>query len=193
MFIISDQLTKTGFDQTIKDLVYSFETPVHWEYSDVTCPVTETPIGIRNQKVIETFYFAGDISVDHPIYVSMVEYLRTIMARQGLKLKNIVRFRSNIFTKQDGSYRDTHHTVHVDSPVEGRLSFLYYVEDADGPTVFFNETYSDTMSASDLSEKTRIFPKQGRYVVFDSNRYHASSSPVDSSKRSVLNIVFEVE
>jgi hypothetical protein len=41
-----------------------------------------------------------------------------------------------------------------------------------------------------LTECGRVSPKKGRAVIFPSNRYHASSSPVEASRRVIINFVF---
>ena len=194
MFIVSDQLVDSGFAAEIQELVYGFEKPLTWGYSDLAVRIVEKPIGILNDNVKEAFYFSADVPAEHPIYTKIVEYLIPILNQQGIQIGDnyIYRFRSNIFTKQNETYRGSHHTIHVDDPGGTFISFLYYVEDSDGETVFFNEVYSDTMTKDGLSEKIRVTPKRGRYALFDSNIYHASASPVDSPKRSVLNFVFEV-
>lgn len=193
MFIVSNQLVDSGFSVEIQELVYGFEKPLTWGYSDLAVRIVEKPIGILNDNVKEAFYFSADVSAEHPIYAKIVEHLIPILNQHGIRIGDRYRFKSNIFTKQNETYRGGHHTIHVDDPSGAFLSFLYYVEDSDGETVFFNETYSDTMTKDRLSEKIRVTPKRGRYVIFDSNMYHASASPVDSPRRSVLNFVFEVE
>lgn len=58
---------------------------------------------------------------------------------------------------------------------------LYYINDADGPTYFFNEKY-ELLDA--------IEPKMGRAVIFDGSQIHAGSSPIKNSFRFALNINF---
>ena len=57
--------------------------------------------------------------------------------------------------------------------------FLYYINDSDGDTIFFND---------EGSEIKRISPKKGRIVFFDGSIKHTGSS--SSHLRAVLNIDF---
>ena len=64
------------------------------------------------------------------------------------------------------------------------LSFLYYLNDADGDTVFYNE---------DLSEINRIKPKQNMCVVFNSKILHAAAKPCNSYNRITINFMIEID
>jgi len=59
--------------------------------------------------------------------------------------------------------------------------FLYYINDADGPTYFYNEN-NELVDA--------IEPKMGRAVIFDGSILHAGSNPVKFPLRFALNINF---
>lgn len=73
-----------------------------------------------------------------------------------------------------------HNNIHTDS-AEPHTVLLYYVNDSDGPTYFFNHQNEvvDTVSA-----------KKGRAVIFDGSIKHASSCPKNGS-RITLNINFK--
>ena len=65
---------------------------------------------------------------------------------------------------------------------------VYYVNDSDGDTVLFNEFYN----TKSVSINRRIAPKKGRAVIFDSNRFHASSNPINTPTRFVINFTFKL-
>ena len=81
---------------------------------------------------------------------------------------------------------------HVDSANPNHISYLYYVNESDGPTLFYpygsvlpyfyNETNED---------KASVDFKQGRLVRFPSNLLHSSSLPYKYDSRVVLNLMFE--
>jgi ectoine hydroxylase-related dioxygenase (phytanoyl-CoA dioxygenase family) len=77
---------------------------------------------------------------------------------------------------------------HIDADIS-HLVFIYYVNDSDGDTVFFKQKFNG-FPVKNLDEEFRISPKAGTAVLFDGNQYHASSSPVNSDYRCVLNIDF---
>tara|TARA_R110000803_G_C11842327_1_gene304764 strand:- start:71 stop:628 length:558 start_codon:yes stop_codon:yes gene_type:complete len=58
--------------------------------------------------------------------------------------------------------------------------FLYYVNDSEGETVFYNEQ---------KEEIKRVTPKKGRACFFDGSIYHSASTP-NITSRAVININF---
>lgn len=80
--------------------------------------------------------------------------------------------------------------AHVDTN-EPHLVCLYYVNDADGDTVIYNETVDELINLPGLTNdmltvKQTISPKKGRVVLFNGNRYHSSSTPT-TNKRCIIN------
>ena len=88
-----------------------------------------------------------------------------------------------------------HH--HIDT-FQKHLSVLYYVCDADGETVLFENMYQPLGDASmeeidqnrpelsALKEKLRVEPKRGRVVVFDGYHWHTATQP-KKELRCVIN------
>ena len=68
-----------------------------------------------------------------------------------------------------------HYAPHTDRPEE-HLGLIYYLNDSDGDTVFFED------------EKIieRVSPKKGRIVLFDGNTLHAGGYPSDTP-RCIVN------
>lgn len=69
-----------------------------------------------------------------------------------------------------------HYAPHVDFPFPHTV-VLYYLNDADGDTVFFD-------SKGNITE--RVSPKKGRVLVFDGTLYHGGGIP-KKGPRSVVN------
>ena len=67
---------------------------------------------------------------------------------------------------------------HVDFDEPGLTTALYYVNDSDGNTVFFDDTYN-------MVEE--IKPQRGKVVIFDGLTYHASTCPTLTTNRITLN------
>lgn len=67
-------------------------------------------------------------------------------------------------------------------PVDHKV-LLYYINQTDGPTYFFDDSYQiiDT-----------VYPKKGRAVIFDGSQIHAASNPVHNPFRFILNVDFKV-
>ena len=68
---------------------------------------------------------------------------------------------------------------HIDlDPGDEHTVVLYYVNDSDGDTKFFNK---------DFELIKRVSPKKGKVVIFHSNTLHTSSNPIESPYRMVVN------
>lgn len=80
-----------------------------------------------------------------------------------------------IDTRFDGKY----HTPHIDNGFDDQITAIYYVNDADGDTFFFDDNGSVTK---------RITPKKGTLVMWKGKVFHAKASPVKSLSRVVINI-----
>lgn len=77
----------------------------------------------------------------------------------------------------------TLNNIHPDlreEDVPGAITILYYVNDSDGDTYFFNNEECIK----------RIKPVKGTAAIYPANTYHAGSTPVESKNRTVLNMVF---
>jgi hypothetical protein len=85
-----------------------------------------------------------------------------------------------------GSEYDAHHIDLLDE----HFALLYYVCDADGDTVIFENMYSKSNpkppQPSALKEKIRVTPKQGRVVIFDGYYWHTATQPTNGL-RCVIN------
>jgi len=82
------------------------------------------------------------------------------------------------------NYGPPHTDVEIPDPnlpgAKKAISVIYYINNTDGDTVFFNKK---------LNEIKRVSPRQGRAVIFDSNINHAGSCPIYSPCRQIINII----
>jgi len=86
---------------------------------------------------------------------------------------------------------------HIDT-FQKHISILYYVSNADGETVLFENMYSPKANPSpedilsnrpdeeQLVEKARVMPKKGRVLVFDGYHWHTATQPT-KGVRLVIN------
>lgn len=142
----------------------------------------------------------GDNIVDSPQFVHMamfnkqkqspfadncISILNQFAKKNNIRVDDIIRIKANMILKNcDAGI----HYPHVDADKD-HLVFLYYVNDSDGDTIFFNEKY-DGSKIDNLTVMSRVSPESGKAVVFDGRTYHASSSPSIGDYRCVINIDF---
>lgn len=108
----------------------------------------------------------------------------------NIVISDIFRCKINLLQPKKDCVEGTFNPPHDDGG-PNELSLIYYVNDSDGDTYFFNEFFSG--SKPELTIYKRITPKKGKAVLFDSARYHCSSNPINSERRVALNFVFGVK
>ena len=92
------------------------------------------------------------------------------------KMDDIVRVKANCLFNTTS---DKYHTPHIDGYPAPAYAGIYYVNDSDGDTVFFDKNWKVT---------ERIAPEKGKFVLFDGNIFHASTSPQKTNVRLIINI-----
>jgi hypothetical protein len=131
----------------------------------------ETPIpdiGFGNN------FWNGDKHIDNTIFLLQNFYY--FCSFKKINVLDILRARY-FLQPPVGQIQTQNPHIDVDIP---HWVFLYYVNDSEGDTVFYDK---------DFNETKRIAPKKGRVAFFDGNIYHSASKP-KSRPRAVININF---
>ena len=102
------------------------------------------------------------------------------------KIHGYYRLKANLTVPVNGWTKDTVQEPHIDMPIP-HLVCLYYVNDSDGDTFFFNETFNEEREPEQFTIMERVAPKKGRAVIFDGLRYHGSNCPIESQSRFIIN------
>jgi|TARA_B100001996_G_scaffold263530_1_gene205549 hypothetical protein len=95
------------------------------------------------------------------------------------------RIKINLLPRRETKH--LYHTPHVDFD-QPHWTIIYYVNDSDGPTIFFKQKYDGHKQKLELKQK--VEPRQGRFVLFDGLHYHTSSNPQYNDWRCVINFNF---
>ena len=140
--------------------------------------------------------FANDDEITSDYY-KFIEPLKLIFeSHMRAKVKLTHRIKSNLLINQRGPYIqpphvDTLELIDNDVDCLGYKTLLYYVNDSDGDTIFYNEFYTGEPVGL-VTEQQRVSPKKGRAVIFDSNQIHSGSCPSVNDTRMVINSVFGI-
>lgn len=168
--MITDYVVGEKWSNEIERIFFDREFP--WYYVDnVTHENNDTSVygfyhGIFNEgKVLSTTY-----NLIMPILYQFCD-------KNSININQILRVRAGLLTM---SGVKGHHVPHVDYYMEHK-TLLYYVNDSDGETYFFNEKLATT---------DKIQPEKGKAVLFDGRILHASSSPIKNNRRIVINYNF---
>jgi len=187
MIKVIDNLLAPSYCDSLVDLT---KNHLMYDYITRTSPqdfLTDTNIKDAGQLSCVVFdpdlqnkvYFGWAYEQLKPIFYTV----KDMCPELGLLGTSRVKF--NVLLKQDFKYH--YNQPHMDS-TNTTYSMVYYLNDGDGDTFLFNEKYGDEFS--DFTVMERISPKKNRAVIFEANRYHASSNPSQAENRYVLNWVF---
>ncbi len=160
-----------------------------WYFHGGTNETTNQDAVLTNNKYIDSQQFVHlayhNSQKYSPFHDTCLYIFDKFVKKHNIKVENIFRVKANLILK-DGDQTKIHYP-HIDTDHE-HLVFLYYVNDSDGNTIFFNKKYPE--DNSNLIEQKHISPKAGRGVLFDGLQYHSSSSPIKNNIRCVINIDF---
>jgi len=161
-----------------------------------------------DDMIFEQFQFASmernvgvvkgiNSDITHFIYYPLMTWAMTGNFR--IKGENIQRCKINLQTKAPKEAKGKYNHPHVDvDPKEYNEDYytaIYYANDSDGDTYFFNESYDFAEKDENLSKltiKIKVSPKAGRLVVFPCSQVHAGAHPVNYSSRMVINYNFKI-
>jgi len=166
-------------EQKIHNLTIDPNFP--WFYTPGT--IVEVQSGVQSNTVCENginpLQFVHGIDLNHCQYINVITPVLNQLSIEFQSNIRILRCKFNFLPKGTSS---SYHYPHIDDSEEDVRTAIYYVNDSDGDTYFFDNKLNITNTIS---------PKKGRMVLFDSNKFHSSSSPIDSQHRIVMNIVFK--
>ena len=137
--------------------------------------------GVKGQKVIgfaNVFYSnINNKPYSTNIFPTLSQPLFSMCSLKNIRLDNI--YYSRTFLQPPSPSPQTHlSAIHTDL-THPHWVCLYYVNDSDGDTVFFDDNNN---------EIKRVSPKKGRIAFFDGSIRHTASSP--SSIRAIINVCF---
>jgi len=200
-FIRLDEVVHKDDVEKIHDTFMDCQFP--WHYNDVTAKDSE--LGLDFVKDTPQFTHTLIDSISNPgvplsMYASMAEVVvDSLKQNTQTPIIGVERVKANMLLPQYGWNRSWCNMPHVDKNDDRKsdcnfVSVVYYVNDSDGDTVFFNKWYGQegTDDEFPLRIVTQVRPRKGSLIMFNSNRYHASSPPVDFQRRVVLNMVLKV-
>ena len=180
---VFDDIISLKQQEHIKDLMLN---KAMWSFvSDVTNPKENT-----QQRPGFAHWFVADEIIKSdlhdevkPIIENSLKKLQVSGEKRYLQGRSFLQLPLNI------SDREKLDVPHIDLANFKHLVILYYVTDADGETVIYDNQFKDgepIPNFSELKEKQRVTPKQGRVVCFDGYYWHTSQQP-SQGVRCIIN------
>ncbi len=188
MRIIDNFLDETLSEELENFLLHSVNFP--WFFVDFgTCPkqdLDKYPAYAANDRPQfgHSFYNTSYSSNYYPLVNILVKKLEEL--ENTNYFSRLIRIKANLILQDKLFDKDSYHFPHVDQFDAKTISLLYYVNNSDGDTFLFDEE----KLGNTLTLKNRVSPVKNRAVLFESHRLHASSSPINSKFRCVINAVF---
>jgi hypothetical protein len=144
---------------------------------------------IKTDSTQDSFQFNHLLRHENMITSQMYDYINNnifvkFLEKNNIICNQIIRAKINLTTINNSN---TYQMPHVDQVLEHKV-FLYYVNDCDGDTIFFNEFYDG--ETKNLTVFDKVSPQMGTGMVFDGLQYHAATNPKNSPYRCVINIDF---
>ena len=129
---------------------------------------------------VHQFVHSSKIESPHAQIVNII--LQALEEKGIITVSDVIRARA-ILVYKDSTFGDYYQKPHVDWNSQ-HYTVLYYVNDTDGDTIFFEEMYKE----DDHSKKTiqkRIAPKKGKCVIFNGLKYHTGSVPSNNNRIAI--------
>ncbi len=181
---VFDNIVPETHQETIKNTLMGTSFP--WYFTpDITGG------GSKDMRPGFSHNFIRDESVTSKDYISLLEpvwYNSLNKLNEKIQESNnysIVKSRTFLqlpLNGLTGSRVDAHHIDRI----EPHFVFLYYVCDSDGPTVIYNQMYSQQNPVPPepkrLTVKKKVMPKQGRVVIFDGHYWHTGTQPTKHTR-----------
>lgn len=123
-------------------------------------------------------------------YTALIQPIVWFLEKEmHIKIKSVARVKANLLMPGNTTL-ENYNIPHIDTPDDDYISMVYYVNDADGDTKIFHKTIDQ--GHKDLYTIASVEPKKGKAVVFKSNRFHASTPPLHTEKRMIINFVLQI-
>ena len=174
---VIDDFIDLNYQEQIKNILmgdeeFNDESSFPWYYiGDVTEGYEEGNQGRPGLSHVYVNYnddgSSEIISDHHDLFIPLLENACNVLNIPKAKIlqgRSFLQFPLNLKSKEDD-------TPHID--IKERVDFvvvLYYVCDADGDTIIYNER----KESKHYTVQQRVTPKQGRVVLFDGGLYHTA-------------------
>jgi hypothetical protein len=181
--IIDDFLPK-NIQDIIEELCLTTQTT--YTYNSATLSDNVHSKNFKDaEQFVNLFIEKGEfVKDDFSIYFMLPILIGSINKGIDIKLKNILRAKTNMTLKQYNVPENFVNPPHIDQSlaVGVNLAAIYYVNDSDGDTILYEGNI-----LQELEPIKRITPKKGRLLIMDGDRFHSSSHPTKTDRRLVIN------
>jgi len=180
---IFDNIIEQDIADQILDIF--FGKKVFWWWDPSTLGFID--FDLDHKKFYETPQFVHPVvdenKFDSPYSDLLLYVSNKIFNNKGIKVLYYKRVKVNLLLSREDATEKSH-PPHVDDIGKNCFSIVYYVDDSDGPTIFYDNNQNIIKT---------VEPKKNRAVFFPSNLLHSSSCPKQYNRRLVVNYVVSTD
>jgi hypothetical protein len=193
MIQIIDDILPTQVFKTLQQKIVDNPTfPIYYT-SNTVCD--------GNNDEYSFFHQVYDSSYKSFLFPYLEMCLLAISDKMRIEYKEIIRIRIGLITNIGKS---NIHKAHIDYDFCDYYTGLLYLNNSDGETFVYNETYNhesnlnsfdyiERVLNNNLTVQQRIKPQENKFVLMDGNLYHSSSNPTIVPARYVINFNFRLK
>ena len=174
MKVIDNFLPKEFFDMIVSTVIND-EFPWYYHPNSVyNTKEKEDQVSQFNHIVVY------DGNIKSFLYDAILNIISIFKEKTELNINGIGRIKLNLLTNKILTPEQHRKTIHKDVE-EDSISFILYLNDSDGDTIFYNENKTKIVN--------KVTPKANRCVWFKSNQWHHATPPINTSARYIINFV----
>jgi hypothetical protein len=183
MIEIVENFLNPKYVDYLEDLIVSSKLPLYYNKKtvDVDYSPSESFVVLENAKDSSQFthHFIRDKEIVSDFWQWVAPINIFLMAKCGVNADmDLDRVKLNIKCQDSSCNKNEHSIPHLDVIDKKGITGIYYVNDSDGDTLFFDK---------DMNIFQRNSPKKGSLIYFDNTIFHAGQSPITNDYRSVIN------
>ena len=195
---LTDTMTSRGFPWYFLPHDVTFGSGYNYAFGDVNLNTDDTDLKSPPKQTsvgwTHVLYHDGQpVSNYYDLFIPIVDHIQD---RLGIGIFELFRLRLAML--HHNHFVEDYNTPHTDHDSK-HMTGIYYFHDSDGDTVLFdqcdnpngdvNKRINDIFTQNyTVAERHR--PEENKFVLFNGNRFHASSNPKINQYRIVLNFNF---
>lgn len=164
---------------SVYDLLSTDMFPWYWNEFQIKGYEDNSGTMGQNAGFTHVLFVNNEVNSGH--FYKIFDLINLILDKEQIKMKSIFRIQANLAPNITLTDEQMKNSIHTDMTENKYITLLYYVMDSDGDTVIFDD-----------GKEVRINPKQGNYVIFNSNLNHRATMPVENKRRIAINCILEV-
>lgn len=194
--IVTENFIPTAYQDTLEKLLLGVTFPVFFNPATINPAAYEMGAAFIDKNTADCPRFTHEIlmggsAVSH-CWPEFQAFLGQAVSTFGVELE-MVRCKVNLNYPIPGRLAGAYCPPHTDSNDPYYVAGIYYVNDSDGDTYFFESPPADGITVSEeLKVVGRVTPKKGNFVLFPSGAVHSANPPTHTELRCVVNFGFRL-